>query len=100
MRDNVQCPDPDHDDYPHYGVAPHECYYKKGPQALPGQSTLKPREEWPDNFVLEVDPGEDGEAVAYPDACGVFFCPTCRKGQDAFQARMDARARSEETDRA
>ncbi len=44
--------------YPYYGVAPHECYFrKKGgfDDNKVGESTLTPKEEWPDNFQEDPD---------------------------------------------
>ena len=74
------CDDPMHEYFPQYGVAPHECFYKRGPEYTIGQSLLKPRDEWPDNFILEVEPDEDPATITYPNACGVFYCPTCKAG--------------------
>lgn len=76
-----ECTNPEHDLYPHYGVAPHECFYKKGREFMPGQSTLLPRDQWPENFVLEVEEGEDPATITYPSACGVFYCPSCLEGK-------------------
>lgn len=56
--------------YPYYGVAPHECYYKKrgGFDNPLGTSTLEPKSKWPDNFV------EDSQAPG----CGVYtHCQEC-----------------------
>ena len=78
------CSNPDHDLYPHYGVAPHECFYKRGPEFKIGQSLLRPRDEWPSNFVLDVEPGEDPATITYPGACGTYFCPTCLSGRSAL----------------
>jgi hypothetical protein len=77
------CANPECGEYPYYGVAPHECFYKKGPEYTVGQSTLLPRNEWPDNFVLDLEPGEDPATVRYPSACGTYYCPTCRAGMPA-----------------
>lgn len=77
---NPDCADPDCGFYPHYGVAPHECFYKRGPEFTIGQSLLKPASEWPANFVVELEPGETAETVQYPGACGVYYCPTCLDG--------------------
>jgi hypothetical protein len=74
------CLNPDCGLHPYYGVAPHECYYKKGPEYMIGQSTLLPQSQWPDNFVLDLEPGEDPETGAYPNACGVYYCPACLAG--------------------
>ncbi|GGO89217.1 hypothetical protein GCM10011348_46450 [Marinobacterium nitratireducens] len=56
--------------YPYYGVAPHECFWKKtgGFNNPLGTSTLLPREEWPENF------SEDPEAPG----CGIYtHCTEC-----------------------
>lgn len=76
----VRCKNQDCDLYPHYGVAPHECFYKRGEEFTVGQSLLMPREEWPDNFSLDIEPGEDPATVKYPNACGVYYCHDCKKG--------------------
>jgi hypothetical protein len=86
------CTDPDHFCFPVYGVAPHECFYKKGPEFLPGQSSLLPRDQWPDNFVLEVMEGEDPATITYPNACGTYYCPTCKAGMPAADVAPEARA--------
>lgn len=72
-----------HADYPMYGPAPHDCFYKRGPGFSIGESVLKPSEEWPGNFVLELEPGERLEDVHYPEAMGVYYCPACRAGMPA-----------------
>ena len=44
--------------YPYYGVAPHECYFRKQggfKQNQLGTSTLKPKLEWPENFEEDKD---------------------------------------------
>lgn len=75
-----ECNNPECADYPIYGVAPHECFYKRGAEYTVGQSLLKPTEEWPSNFVLEILNGEKPEDIAYPNACGVYYCPACKAG--------------------
>lgn len=69
-----------HDVYPYYGPAPHECFYKKGEGYTIGQSTLLPKEQWPDNFALEVPVGSKPEDIEYPAALGVYYCPGCKAG--------------------
>lgn len=71
------CLDGDGDRYlPMYGVAPHECYWRKGPEYTLGQSTLVPFT--PDDcFVPDLEDDEDWSAFVYPSACGVFYCPNC-----------------------
>lgn len=76
----MTCADPEHDFYPYYGVAPHECYYKKGPEFRIGESTIHPVSEWPDNFVVELEPGETAEQAQAASACGVYYCSTCKAG--------------------
>jgi hypothetical protein len=82
------CTNPDCGLYPYYGVAPHECFYKKGPDHTIGQSTLLPPSEWPRGFVLDLEPGEDPATVAYPNACGVYYCPDCLAGCPADAAAL------------
>jgi hypothetical protein len=60
-----RCGDCEMGTYPHYGVAPHGCFYKIG--APFGGSIVHPRETWPANF--REDPDEPG--------CGVYECPRC-----------------------
>jgi len=61
--------------YPDYGVAPHECYYKK-PGGQVGDSTLLPKSEWPKNFVEDVDcPG-----------LGIYtHCLNCGAGKEVYR---------------
>lgn len=39
--------------FPHYGVAPHTCYFRKegGFNNALGTSDILPKSEWPENFV-------------------------------------------------
>lgn len=67
---------------PMYGVAPHECYWRKGPEFTLGQSTLKPFTA-DDCFVPDLLEDEDWSAFRYPAACGVFYCPNC--GREAYE---------------
>lgn len=66
------------DIYPLYGVAPHECYWRKGPECTLGQSTLVPITA-ADCFVPDLEDDEDWSSFTYPSACGVFYCPTCQR---------------------
>lgn len=72
-----ECSDPECGAYPYYGVAPHECFYKRGAEFTIGQSIGLPPSQWPPNFVPDLEEGETAETVAYPNACGVYYCPTC-----------------------
>lgn len=73
--------------YPMYGVAPHDCFWRKGPSFTIGQSTLVQIE--PDHcFVPELEAGEDWSHFVYPSACGVYYCPACQ--HDSYQAAWDA----------
>jgi hypothetical protein len=65
---------------PMYGVAPHECYWRKGPQFTLGQSTLVPFDESA-CFVPDLEPGETWADFRYPAACGVYYCPRCNADQ-------------------
>lgn len=57
--------------FPHYGVAPHECYFKLGKQV--GQSKFLPKHDWPENFT----PDEDTN-----NQCGIYrFCLHCGAGR-------------------
>lgn len=77
-------------EYPIYGVAPHECYWRKGPEYQIGQSTLLPSEDWPLNFWLEVAAPLEPHEIQYPNACGVYFCPDCSWGIAHFTAPSDS----------
>lgn len=65
------------EDFPLYGVAPHECYWRKGPEFTIGQSTLIPITE-DACFVPDLEDGEDWSAFVYPSATGVYYCPVCQ----------------------
>jgi hypothetical protein len=65
---------------PQYGVAPHECYWRKGPQFTLGQSTLVPF-TGSDCFVPDLEENEDWSAFKYPSACGIYYCPRCQHEQ-------------------
>lgn len=71
--------------YPQYGVAPHECFWRKPggfAENTIGQSTIEPLEEWPDNFLAEIDPTQRiGPQISY-GLCGVWYCPVCKKGME------------------
>jgi hypothetical protein len=76
--------------YPMYGVAPHECYWRKGPEFTLGQSTLVAF--GPDDcFVPDLEPHEGWDAFVYPSACGTYYCPRCHAGQyaDAWNRLID-----------
>lgn len=85
LRDLLEQVEGEADLYPYYGVAPHECYWKKpggfGKNPL-GTSTIEPVPDWPDNFLLEVDPG--GEPQLGWGACGVFVDPESPGAVDAM----------------
>jgi hypothetical protein len=79
-----ECIDSNGDQWlPMYGCAPHECYWRKGPEFTLGQSTLIPFSS-DDCFVPDIEDGEGWEAFVYPMACGVFYCPECQ--QDEYKA--------------
>lgn len=65
-------PCPECEGYPMYGVGPHECYWRKGPEFQIGQSTILPESNWPSCFFLE-----EGATPAYGNNCGVYYCPEC-----------------------
>jgi hypothetical protein len=78
------CTDSDGEQWlPMYGVAPHECFWRKGPQFTLGQSTLVPFTP-NDCFVPDLDTDEDWSAFVYPHACGVYYCPQCQ--DDKYRA--------------
>lgn len=53
--------------YPHYGVAPHDCFWRIGKPF--GESRVHPRSSWPANFIEDPDvPG-----------LGTYLCPSCMR---------------------
>lgn len=66
----MTCTNPACGTYPYYGVTPHTCFFRRGPEFKIGQSELLPQAEWPRNF--RPDP-EDNSG-------GTYYCPTCLKG--------------------
>lgn len=63
--------------YPIYGVAPHECYWRKpgGFNNPLGTSTIEPFDKWPENFVAEIDPSKKvSDQIAW-GLCGIYYCP-------------------------
>lgn len=73
-----KCSNEDCEIYPYYGVAPHKCYYKRGPEFTIGQSEILPVKTWPKNFIPDLEPGEAAETAVAP--CGVYYCPDCMRG--------------------
>lgn len=71
------------DDFPYYGVAPHECYWRK-PGGFEGNklgtSTVNPLENWPDNFLAEINPNVDIKSQLSYGLCGIYYCPACKRG--------------------
>lgn len=81
------CSNPDCDSYPIYGVAPHECYWRKpgGFEENPlGTSTIVPLEDWPDNFEAEIDPDKPVAEQLSWGLCGVHYCPECKNGMGSY----------------
>ena len=72
------------DDYfPQYGVAPHECYWRKkgGFDKNPlGTSTIINLGDWPNNFLAEIDPDQPVTSQIGWGLCGVHYCPDCKEG--------------------
>lgn len=78
-----ECTAKDCKDYPYYGVAPHECYWRKpgGFEENPlGTSTILDLEHWPENFAAELDDPSDMEKQLSWGLCGVYYCPSCGSG--------------------
>jgi hypothetical protein len=72
--------------YPQYGVAPHECYWKKPggfEENMPGDSTIEPLEKWPDSFLAEIDGSKPIKPQLQYGLCGVYFCPKCKAGLES-----------------
>lgn len=81
------CKNADCELYPIFGVAPHECYWRKdgGFEENPlGTSTIEPLQNWPNNFLAEIEPDIDVKQQLSWGLCGVYFCPECMKGVGAF----------------
>lgn len=72
----MTCKNPHCDDYPYYGVAPHKhvgfSFNPNTSITFIGSTVIKPKEDWPKNFV------EDGENAGL----GVYYCPECLDGRD------------------
>lgn len=83
----AQCDTCGGEGYPLYGAAPHECFWRKGPEFTLGQSTLIPITP-EDCFVPDLEDGETWADFRYPGACGVFYCPACQRAE--YQARWSA----------
>lgn len=69
--------------FPQYGVAPHECYWRKegGFAKNPlGTSTIIDVEKWPNNFLAEIDPDQPISSQIRWGLCGVHYCPDCKEG--------------------
>jgi hypothetical protein len=65
----TKCGNPNCDQYPYYGMAPHK---HKGvqwdvPRTILGSTVIEPKESWPRNFT------EDPECPGL----GVWSCPEC-----------------------
>jgi hypothetical protein len=63
--------------YPVFGVAPHECYWRKpgGFDNPLGTSTINPLESWPDGFYAEIDTSKPVSGQLNWGLCGVYVCP-------------------------
>ena len=80
--------------YPYYGVAPHECCWRKlgGFKENPlGTSTIDPLDNWPDNFFAEIDSNIDIVQQLSWGLCGVYVCPKCKSGFKAKGLLWDAK---------
>lgn len=65
----------------HYGVAPHNCYWKLGKNI--GQSEIKPFEEWKEYaFLPDVEGITSYEELLKYGSCGSYYCPKCLNGQE------------------
>jgi len=78
----MECKNEECDIYPYYGVAPHECFFRKegGFKNSLGTSTIKPHSKWPDNFLAEVNPNKPINEQLKNGLCGIYFCPSCKSG--------------------
>ena len=87
------CNHPECDSYPYHGVAPHECYWRKqgGFKENPlGTSTIEPLENWPENFLAEIETDQDIEEALSWGLCGAYVCPDCKSGMKAEGELWDA----------
>lgn len=73
------CDHKDCDSYPYYGVAPHECYWRKpsGFENPLGTSAIMPLDAWPANFFAEIDRDNPVIDQLSWGLCGVYICPSC-----------------------
>lgn len=74
--------------YPVFGVAPHECYWRKpgGFNNPLGTSTIEPLDNWPDTFYAEIDTTRPVSAQLGWGLCGVYVCP-CGCSEDFVKSR-------------
>lgn len=63
----MSCKNTDCDAYPVYGIAPHQHLELTDPPSFVKSTRLRPREEWPKNFI------EDKEEPGH----GTYYCPEC-----------------------
>lgn len=70
-RKKGKCTNKECGEFPYYGVGPHTCYFRRGPQFKIGQSKMMPRSKWPKNFVSEAEGAKTG----------VWYCPVCLWGK-------------------
>lgn len=71
------------DNYPYYGVAPHECFWRK-PGGFEGNklgtSTIDPVNTWPKNFYAEIVEEQTVTQQMLGSLTGVYYCPCCMSG--------------------
>jgi hypothetical protein len=81
VKPKTHCGHGECSDYPLFGVAPHICFWRKETAITRlGGSTIKPPEEWPENFLLEIEPEKPLKQQLTQALCGVYFCPKCKGG--------------------
>lgn len=82
MRKEENCKNADCAEYPHYGVAPHICYWRKEggfENSLGTSEKAPPNNPLYESFVLDLDDGLDPNEDVYAGGTGVYYCPDCKK---------------------
>lgn len=81
-EEKPKCINDECDNYPYYGCAPHECYFKKpgGFDNPLGTSTVYGFEKWPGNFYAEIEDVNNIKQELSGRLCGVYYCPECSDG--------------------
>ena len=63
--------------FPYVGVAPHNTK----PNSFLSAGIKDPR-DWPENFVPELEEGDDLSVMVPNDLIGTYYCPECLSGME------------------